>query len=125
MQFHFCIFQVAQSSRNQVPPPPSGPLEALRQSGGRLLLEWGPQRSVLGSSNIKGLVLEKKEEGRGRWITIATLSPNKRSYMIERTTPDVTTHYRLSAENAYGKGQPIEVSSSYSKKASGIVVVLK
>lgn len=72
-----------------------------------------------GDSKVTSLVLEKMEENRGRWVTIATLSPNKRSHMIERVTPDVTTYYRLSAENIYGKGQPIEISSSYSKISSG------
>lgn len=106
-----------------MPPPPGRPLEAMRQSGGRLLLEWGATRSSHDDAKVTSLILEKMEENRGRWVTIATLSPNKRSYMIERPATDVTTHYRLSAENIYGKGQSIETSSSIKKSASGITKI--
>ena len=116
--------QATRSSANQVPAAPTGPLEALKQSGGRVLLEWGPTRSAAGEANIKNLILERLEENRGRWEILATLGPNKRSYMVDRVSSDVTTYYRLSAENVYGKGQPIQTSISYTSTPSGRIILI-
>lgn len=83
-----------------------------------MLLEWGLSRTAGGESSIKSLVLERMEENRGRWECLATLTPNRRSHMVDRVASDVTTHYRLSAENEYGKGEPIETSIGYTSAIS-------
>lgn len=107
------------TSRQQLPSAIGGHLEATKQSGGRILLEWGHVNVGSGTNRVTGLVLEKMEQGKGRWIALGTIPPNKRSYMVERVTPDTTTHYRISAENLYGKGQPLETSAGVSAGSLG------
>ena len=90
----------------------------MKQSGGRLLLEWGVQQSLPTDAKITSLIVEKKEGSRGRWITVATLPPNKRSFMIEQPASDIT-YYRVCAENIYGRGSPIETSSNFNRIDTG------
>lgn len=107
--------QIWSSDSGSAPAAPGsvrGPLEVTKQSGDRVLLEWGSVPQGTGMDRISSLVIEKKEGSSGRWVVIANVSPNKRAHMVERVAGDVATTYRVSAENYYGKGQPVEGSAS-------------
>jgi len=68
--------------------------------------------------------VEKLEDGKGRWLTLATLKPTKRSYMVERVASDSTTRYRVYAENIHGKGQSVETSVSLAPTSSGWYLII-
>ncbi|KAE9421213.1 hypothetical protein Angca_004091, partial [Angiostrongylus cantonensis] len=87
-----------------VPGKPTGPIRATDIQSDAMTLHWLPPKDN-GGDDVTNYVVEKRTPG-GEWVTVGhPVSTSLRVRNLEKNQP---YEFRVSAENQYGVGQPLE-----------------
>uniref|UniRef100_A0A0K0CTJ0 non-specific serine/threonine protein kinase n=1 Tax=Angiostrongylus cantonensis TaxID=6313 RepID=A0A0K0CTJ0_ANGCA len=87
-----------------VPGKPTGPIRATDIQSDAMTLHWLPPKDN-GGDDVTNYVVEKRTPG-GEWVTVGhPVSTSLRVRNLEKNHP---YEFRVSAENQYGVGQPLE-----------------
>ena len=86
------------------PGPPVGPLKATDISGEAMTLHWSPPLDN-GGDEITNYVVEQKEPN-GEWIKVG--QPVGTSFRVRNLQNGMPYEFRVSAENQYGIGKPLQ-----------------
>lgn len=86
------------------PGKPVGPITATDVSGEAMTLHWSPPLDT-GGDDITNYVVEKKEPN-GEWVKIG--QPIGTSFRVRNLQNGEPYEFRVSAENQYGIGEPLQ-----------------
>ncbi|VDK40424.1 unnamed protein product, partial [Cylicostephanus goldi] len=87
-----------------VPGKPTGPIKASDIQGDAMTLNWLPPKDN-GGDDVTNYVVEKRTPG-GEWVTVG--HPVGTSMRVRNLDKNQAYEFRVSAENQYGVGQPLE-----------------
>ncbi|KAK6747288.1 hypothetical protein RB195_000476 [Necator americanus] len=87
-----------------VPGKPTGPIRATEIQGDAMTLHWQPPKDN-GGDDVTNYVVEKRTPG-GEWETVG--HPVGTSLRVRNLDRNQAYEFRVSAENQYGVGQPLE-----------------
>ncbi|XGW29138.1 hypothetical protein V3C99_008720 [Haemonchus contortus] len=87
-----------------VPGKPTGPIRATDIQGDAMTLHWSPPKDN-GGDDVTNYVVEKRTPG-GEWVTCG--HPVGTSLRVRNLDKNQPYEFRVSAENQYGVGQPLE-----------------
>lgn len=91
------IYLVAKTTGAFEPPRSPSNLQLVEVTSSAASLTW-----VDNASNETGQTLQRSDDGRTSWATVATLSADQTTYTNEGLTPGHTYWYRMRASNTYG-----------------------
>lgn len=86
------------------PGKPIGPLSATDISGDAMTLHWSPPLDD-GGGHVTNYVVEKKEPN-GTWVKVG--QPIGTSFRVRNLENGKPYEFRVSAENQYGVGEPLQ-----------------
>ncbi|KAJ1363943.1 Twitchin [Parelaphostrongylus tenuis] len=87
-----------------VPGKPTGPIRATEIQSDAMTLHWLPPKDN-GGNEVTNYVVEKRTPG-GEWVTVG--HPVGTSIRVRNLDRNQPYEFRVSAENQYGVGQPLE-----------------
>ncbi|WKY05591.1 hypothetical protein Q1695_006081 [Nippostrongylus brasiliensis] len=87
-----------------VPGKPTGPIRATDIQGDAMTLHWQPPKDN-GGNDVTNYVVEKRTPG-GEWVPCG--HPVGTSLRVRNLDKNQPYEFRVSAENQYGVGQPLE-----------------
>ncbi|XP_071854761.1 twitchin-like isoform X8 [Apostichopus japonicus] len=90
------------------PGAPVGPLEPSKVTAESLTLSWKPPESD-GGSRVTNYVLERRPDTSKTWTKVSTFI-RQPSHDVAGLDEGVTYYFRVSAENKYGVGEPLETN---------------
>ncbi|KHN73749.1 Twitchin [Toxocara canis] len=88
------------------PNKPQGPITATDISGEAMTLHWSPPLDN-GGDAVTNYVVEKKDEN-GEWVKIG--QPVGTSFRVRNLENGKAYEFRVSAENQYGVGEPLQTT---------------
>ena len=89
------------------PTSPEGPLKISEMTNTSLTLSWKPPMSD-GGLALTGYIIERKLYFENNWIRETILNPDELSYTTSNLSAKYEYNFRVFAENALGKSQPLE-----------------
>jgi titin len=69
-----------------------------------------------GGAALTGYVIERREADRSNWIKIATATPDRTTYKCGKLFEGATYVFRVSAENAVGVSESVEIAEPVTAK---------
>jgi titin len=96
---------------------PSSPrnLKVSENKGEEMVLEWKVPEDD-GGSPLTGYVIEMKDFDRKSWNEVETVLPGQVNHTISKLNIGTRYSYRISAENKYGRSEPIEINDPVEAK---------
>ena len=95
---------------SDVPGPPTGPLEISDVGKYNVSLSWQPPKEN-GGSKVECYTVERRERFMKTW-TMESNSVMNTTYTVTRLQENTAYEFRVSAENMYGVGEPLEGEES-------------
>ena len=108
--FEMAVRNVTGEARTGVPGEPRN-LTATPDGPDAIELEWDEPSSD-GGRDITGYLIEWSEDGRDPWVTLVRKRDTVTAYRDEGVSAGDTRHYRVSAINFNGTGDPSNVASA-------------
>ena len=100
------VSNIASATTDATPPGVPAGLTARPQGTDRINLSWSPP-SIDGGSPVTGYRIEASDDGGVRWQTLVADTRSVRTLHSDiGLQPATTRHYRVSAINAAGTGEP-------------------
>ena len=87
------------------PGKPTGPIEATDICADAMTLNWLPPKDN-GGEEITNYVVEKKDPRTGEWVKVG--NPIGTSFRVRNLDEGQKYEFRVSAENQYGIGEPLQ-----------------
>jgi len=97
---------VIAKNKNSVPDTPYGPLTLTNMTRENVDATWSPSLGC-GSSPILSYLIEKKDLMERIWIKVARVEPKVQTYKINNLIEGHIYQLRISAENEFGKSEPL------------------
>lgn len=101
-----------------VPNSPNRPLILSNMTGETVDVSWHEPTSS-GSSRLLSYFIEKQDLSENIWIKVARVGPHVTSYKIVNLIEDRLYQVRVSAENEFGKSEPLTSTSFRSIRIFG------
>lgn len=87
--------------------PPQGPIRVIRVTRNMLAIHWTPSLDN-GGSPIERYIIEKREADRSHWMQAGSCAPDVSAYCVTDLAENTMYYFRILAENAYGRSDPLE-----------------
>ena len=112
------VSNIASATTDATPPGVPTSLTARPQGTDRINLSWSPP-SIDGGSPVTGYRIEASDDGGVRWQTLIADTRSVRTLHSDiGLQPSTTRHYRVSAVNAAGTGQPSSTANATTDAAA-------
>ncbi|KAK7507540.1 hypothetical protein BaRGS_00001475, partial [Batillaria attramentaria] len=98
---------VAPKKPLQKPAPPEGPITFTDIQRTSVTFTWKPSPND-GGSPITAYILERREVWKMTWTPMTTVKPDITSYCVQNLKEGTEYFFRVIAENAVGKSEPLE-----------------
>ncbi len=112
------VSNIASATTDATPPGVPTSLTARPQGTDRINLSWSPP-SIDGGSPVTGYRIEASDDGGVRWVTLIADTRSVRTLHSDTgLQPATTRHYRVSAVNAAGTGEPSSTANATTDAAA-------
>ncbi len=112
------VSNIASATTDATPPGVPAGLTARPQGTDRINLSWSPPGSD-GGSAVTGYRIEASDDGGVRWQTLVADTRSVRTLHSDTgLQPATTRHYRVSAVNAAGTGEPSSTANATTDAAA-------
>jgi titin len=102
---------VTPRAHQTIPGSPQGPLRVIRVTRNMLALHWRPPADT-GGTKLERYVIEQREAESSQWEVAGACCDVVCAFCVTCLKENQAYHFRVRAENGYGKGEALETRGS-------------